>query len=119
MPREKGITQLDILRRRQAEIAEQLKAAEAKAQERAKQEEARRRDLLGSIILTHARNEPDSAWTRMLFEIVGQKLTRPADRALFPNLPASSAAVFSRKAAQKSEPDSMPADAEPATASPD
>ncbi|MGE0278647.1 MAG: mobilization protein [Nitrospiraceae bacterium] len=116
MPREKGVSQLEILRRKQAEIAEQLKAAEARAQEKAKQEETRRREVLGGIVLAHTRSEPDSAWTRELFKILGEKLTRPADRTLFPNLPPTPAAATSRKAAARSNTAAASGGGEPAPA---
>jgi hypothetical protein len=87
VPREKGVTQLDILRRKQAELTEQLKAAEAKDQEREKRLESRRKEIIGGLILEHARDKPETPWVHTLFEIVGSKLTKPADRALFPTLP--------------------------------
>jgi flagellar motility protein MotE (MotC chaperone) len=59
MPRQKGVTQLETLRRKQAEIAEQLKAAEARERDREKQNDAKRRDLLGSIILENLRTCSD------------------------------------------------------------
>ena len=43
MPRQKGVSQLEVLRRKQAELAEQLKAAEAREREREKQTEGKRR----------------------------------------------------------------------------
>jgi hypothetical protein len=86
MPRQKGVTQLDILRRKQAEIAEQLQAAEAKEREKEKQNEVRRRELWGAIVADHIRAEPDSVLAKASIELLSIKLTRPADRALFADL---------------------------------
>jgi hypothetical protein len=92
MPRQKGMTQLELLRRKQAEIAGQLKAAEAKERERERQIDSRRKELLGAVIAEYLRDAGDSPLAKTLFELVGRKLTRPTDRALFPNLPVISAA---------------------------
>ena len=87
MPRQKGMTQLELLRRKQAEIAEQLKAAEAKERERERQLDSRRKELLGGVIADYLKNDSDSELAKTLFNLVSEKLTRPADRALFPQLP--------------------------------
>ena len=84
MPRQKGVTQLETLRRKQAELAEQLKAAEAREREREKQIEARREEIIGSVIADHLKREPDSPLAKSVLELLGRKLARPADRALFP-----------------------------------
>ena len=87
MPRQKGVSQLEGLRRKAVEIAEQLKAAEAKQRERDKQTEARRQEIIGAVIAEHLHSEPKSALAKSVMELLGRKLTRPADRAFFPNLP--------------------------------
>lgn len=87
MPRQKGVSQLETLRRKQAELAEQLKAAEAREREREKQTEAKRQEIIGTLIADYLRSEPDSALARSVIELLGRKLTRAADRALFPYLP--------------------------------
>lgn len=86
MPRQKGVSQLEVLRRKQAELAEQLKAAEARERERDKQIEVRRREIVGAVIVEQLKAEPESPLAKSVLELVAQKLTRPADRALFPNL---------------------------------
>ena len=88
MPRQKGVTQLDVLRRKQAELAEQLKVAEAREREREKQTAGRRREIVGAAIVEHLRAEPDSALAKLVLELLGRKLARPGDRALFAELPA-------------------------------
>jgi hypothetical protein len=87
MPRQKGVTSLELLRRKHAELADQLRAAEAKERERARQLDSRRKELLGAIIADYLKEAGDSSLAKTLFELVSQKLTKPADRALFPNLP--------------------------------
>ena len=108
MPRQKGVTSLELLRRKHAELADQLKAAEAKQRERERQLDIRRKELLGTVVADYLKEAGDTALAKKLFELVSQKLTKPADRALFPNLPAirsgaitdDSAQSISREAAQ-------------------
>ena len=74
MPRQKGVSQLEVLRRKQAELAEQLKAAEARERERDKQMEARRREIVGAIIVEQLKAEPESPLAKSVMELVTQKL---------------------------------------------
>lgn len=97
MPREKGVTQLEVLRRKQAEIAEQLRAAELREKERQKARDARRRELLATITANILRDAPQSELAQLLFRELGEKLTRPADRALFPGLSAPADAATTQK----------------------
>jgi hypothetical protein len=89
MPRKKGVTSLELLRRKHAELADQLKAAEAKQRERERQLDIRRKELLGTVVADYLKEADDTPLAKTLFELVSQKLTKPADRALFPNLPAA------------------------------
>ena len=68
MPRQKGMTQLELLRRKQAEIADQLKAAEAKERERESHLESRRKELLGAVIADYLKEASDSALAKTLFD---------------------------------------------------
>jgi hypothetical protein len=96
MPRQKGVTSLELLRRKHAELADQLKAAEAKQREQERQRDIRRKELLGAVVSDYLKEAGDTPLAKTLFELVSEKLTRPADRALFPNLPAiRSAAIAS------------------------
>lgn len=106
MPRQKGVTQLETLRRRQAEIAEQLKLAEARERDREKQNDAKRRDLLGSVILENLRTDPEGAFAQSVISLLDGKLNRPAERALFPALGSATAAVNTTH----TQPESPPAD---------
>jgi hypothetical protein len=53
--------------------------------------------LLGAVIAEYLKDAGDSSLAKTVFELVGRKLTRPADRALFPNLPAMPAADTTSK----------------------
>ena len=99
MPRQKGVSQLEVLRRKQAELAEQLKAAEAREREREKQTEGRRREIVGAVIVEHLRAEPESALAKSVMELLGRKLVRPGDRALFAELRSVSGERNTRKVA--------------------
>lgn len=92
MPRQKGMTQLELLRKKQAEIAEQVKAAEGRERERQKLRDNRRRDILGSMIDEALQSDPNSSLAQSVFRLIGEKLTKPADRALFTSLPPLHAA---------------------------
>ena len=110
MPRTKGVTQLELLRKKQAEIAEQLKAAEAKERDRKKQRDTRRREILGGMIDDLLLEDPKSELAQSVFRLAADKLTNPADRALFPNLPALTAAHRKPKAAAAADRDAAPPD---------
>ena len=88
MPRQKGVSQLEVLRRKQAELAEQLKAAEAREREREKQIEEKRREIVGAVIVEHLRAEPESMLAKSVMELLARRLVRPGDRALFAELSA-------------------------------
>ena len=97
MPRQKGVSQLEVLRRKQAELTEQLKAAEAREREREKQTEGRRREIVGAVIVDHLRAEPHSALAKLVMELLCRALTRPAERALFPDFPPVAGGRTTRK----------------------
>jgi hypothetical protein len=98
MPRQKGITSLELLRRKHAELADQLKAAEVKERERKRQRDIRRKELLGTVVADYLQEAGDTPLAKTLFELVSEKLTKPADRALFPNLPAIRSAAITSNA---------------------
>jgi hypothetical protein len=60
----------------------------------------RRKELLGAVVSEYLKESGDTPLAKTLFELVGQKLTKPADRALFPNLPAMRPAAIAGKAIQ-------------------
>ena len=88
MARPKGPEQLELLRRQQIELAKKIKEAESKARERSRQDEQRRETLVGRLMLTEIAEHPDSDLTRAILAQLNVALTRPADRVLFPALPA-------------------------------
>ena len=98
MPRQKGVTSFELLRRKHAELADQLKAAEVKERERERQRDIRRKELLGAVVSDYLKEAGDTPLAKMLFELVSEKLTKPADRALFPNLPAIGSAAITSNA---------------------
>ena len=98
MPRQKGVTTLELLRRKHAELADQLKAAEVKERERERQRDIRRKELLGTVVSDYLKEAGDTSLAKTLFELVSEKLTKPADRALFPNLPAVRSGAITRNA---------------------
>jgi hypothetical protein len=98
MPRQKGVTSLELLRRKHAELADQLKAAEARQRERDRQRDIRRKELLGAVVSDYLKEAGDTPLAKTLFELVSEKLTKPADRALFPNLPAIRSRAISSNA---------------------
>ncbi len=93
MPRRNPVDQLEALRRQQAAIAEKLKQAEAVERERRKQEEQRRAEVAGRIALALLDEKPKGDFSRVLLDALAARVRRPADRALFPALPALPAAA--------------------------
>ena len=73
MPRQKGVTSLEILRRKHAELADQLKAAEAKQREQERQRDIRRKELLGAIVSDYLKEAGDTPLAKELFGLVRPK----------------------------------------------
>jgi hypothetical protein len=103
MPRQKGVTSLELLRRKHAELADQLKAAEARQRERDRQLDIRRKELLGAVVSDYLKEAGDTPLAKTLFELVSEKLTKPADRALFPNLPGIRSGAITNDPAQAAD----------------
>ena len=87
MPRRNPLDQVEALRRQQAEIAAKLKEAEAVERERKKQDDRRRCEIAGQVILAMIDQSPELATA--FLAALNVRVKRPADRALFPALLAN------------------------------
>ena len=87
MPRQKPTDKIEALRQRQAQIAAQLKALEARESETARKADARRKIIAGALALEHLEKNPKSEFGTVLRRLLDEYVTRPSDRALFPSLP--------------------------------
>ena len=87
MPRMKPTDKIEALRQKQAQIAAQLKAAEAREKETARKADTRRKVIAGALAVEHAEKNPKSEFAKVLTKLLDEYVARPADRALFPALP--------------------------------
>lgn len=95
MPRMKSTDKIEALRQKQAQIAAQLKAEEARQKDTDRKADTRRKVIAGALAVEHMEKNPASEFARVMGRLLDEYVTRPADRALFPNLsdkPANSAA---------------------------
>jgi hypothetical protein len=79
---------MEALRQRQAQIAAQLKAMEARETEKARKADTRRKVIAGALAVEHMEKNPNSEFGKVLLRLLDEYVTRPADRAMFPTLPA-------------------------------
>lgn len=91
MARPKVGDELENLRKQQAELAERIKAAEAKQREREREAQQRREILAGRIVLAWIAGEREGATSRELIKVLNDGLTRKGDGALFDFLPGEGA----------------------------
>jgi len=76
-------------RRERAQIAAQIKDAEAKAAEQERKNETRRKIIDGALIREHAAKNPDCEAAQVLSRLRNEYVTRPTERKLMglPPLP--------------------------------
>ncbi|WP_226019379.1 hypothetical protein [Novosphingobium sp. FKTRR1] len=87
MPRMKPTDKIEALRQKQAQIAAQLKAAEAREKETVRKSDTRRKVIAGALAVEHMDKNPKSEFAKVLGNLLNEYVTRPGDRALFPSLP--------------------------------
>ena len=71
-------TRLDLLREKEAKLAAQIAAIEARQSAKERKERAARLILVGTAVETHAAQDADFA--RQLAAIIDRRTTRPVDR---------------------------------------
>ena len=91
MPRQKTADKLGDLQKKRDELSAQIKALEARQKETDRKADTRREVIAGALALEHREKNPDDPFTRKLNALLGEYVTRPADRVLFglPPLPAA------------------------------
>jgi len=82
----KPVDKIDILRKKREQIEAQLKAAEAIEKEAARKADTRRKVIAGALAVEHMEKNPASEFAKVLTRLLDEYVTRPYDRALFPNL---------------------------------
>jgi hypothetical protein len=92
MPRQKPKDKIERLRLELAQKQAQLKAEEAREKETARKSDTRRKVIAGALAVEHMEKNPTSDFAKVLGKLLDEYVTRPMDRALFPNLPAPSPA---------------------------
>jgi hypothetical protein len=83
MPRQKPTDKIAALRAKQAELAAQLKAAEARESEKQRKLDTRRKIVAGALALTHHEQNPDSEFAKVFFRLLDEYVVKKEERALF------------------------------------
>ncbi len=99
MARQKSGTDLEVLRRQQIELAQKIKAVEAKARQKEKADNERREQITGRILLAYVAANPESEATKTILKIIDSEMVRPSERELFFDVlpaPANGAPVLSQ-----------------------
>jgi hypothetical protein len=86
MARPKPIDKIKTLEQQIQHLQEQKKAAEAQQREADRKADTRRKILIGALALEHWEKNRDSEFSRVLHRLADEYVTRPHDRALFPEL---------------------------------
>jgi hypothetical protein len=86
MPRLTTTDKLETLRKRQEEIANQVKLLEAREREQARKDDARRKIIAGALALEHYEKNKASEFGRQMFRLLDEYV-EPRSRGLFPDLP--------------------------------
>jgi hypothetical protein len=87
MARTKSKPNLEALRQQQLELVKKIREAEAEAKKEQQEKDDRRKLIAGAIALKEHDANKSGDFATALRGLLHQKLTRPADRALF-DLPA-------------------------------
>jgi hypothetical protein len=85
MPRLTTTDKMTTLRKRQEEIAAQLKLLEAREKEQARKNDSRRKIIAGALALEHFEKNPHGEFGRQMFKLLDQYVPE-RNRALFPVL---------------------------------
>lgn len=87
MARQKPIDKIKGIEQQIQQLLEQKKAAEAQQREAERKADTRRKILIGALALEHWEKNRESEFGKVLHRLADEYVTRPHDRALFPELP--------------------------------
>lgn len=86
MARPKPIEKLQDIDQQIQQLLARKKALEAQQRDADRKADTRRKILVGALALEHWEKNRDSAFAKQLHRLVDEYVTRPHDRALFPEL---------------------------------
>ena len=89
MSRPKATDEIDALLKRKAQLDKRLRAAHERHKEQERLDNERRKLIIGAAVLEFMLANPDSPLVSNLRQLLDHQVTRPADRALLPAIPAS------------------------------
>jgi hypothetical protein len=92
MPKQKPADKLTGLREKMKQLAAQAAALEARQKEADRKADTRRKVIAGALAIEHMEANAPSEFGKVMLRLLDEYVTRPADRALFPSLPAKAAA---------------------------
>ena len=74
---------LDALRKRQEQLAAQIKDAEKREREQQRKRDTRRKIIVGALTLHHMEKNQDSDFARKVAALIEEYVTKDNERALF------------------------------------
>lgn len=95
--------EIEALLKRKQQLDKRLRAAQERQRERERLDNERRKLIIGAAVLDFMLANPDSPLVN-LRELLDRHITRPADRALLPPLPAPNSAGASDEMPKPGEP---------------
>jgi hypothetical protein len=87
MARIKSTDKLTKLQEQIKQLQAQEAAIVARQKEQDRKNETRRKVIAGALAIEHWEKNPQSEFGRVFTRLLGEYVTRPSDRALFPDLP--------------------------------
>jgi hypothetical protein len=84
----KATDEIEALLKRKEQLEKRLRAAQERKKEQERLANERRKLIIGAAVLDFILANPDSPLASNLRELLDRHVTRPADRALLPALPA-------------------------------
>jgi hypothetical protein len=95
MSSSKANDEIETLLKQKEKLDKRLRAAKEQRKERERLDNERRKLIIGAAVLDFMLANPDSPLALNLRQFLDRQVTRPADRALLPALPAAEGAALS------------------------
>lgn len=90
MPRVKSTDKLTSLQEKIKQLQAQEAAILSRQKEQTRKDDTRRKVIAGALAIEHWEKNPQSEFSKVFTRLLGEYVTRPSDRALFPGLPPHS-----------------------------
>lgn len=76
-------SRLEKLKEKMAQLDAQIKGVEARERQQARKNDTRRKIIAGALALHHAEKNPEDSFSKKLFRLLNEYVTKPYERKLF------------------------------------